>query len=87
VKADSRAAATRGLDKARLRGLMCENTANKKAFAEYARDLAADLAQMARASNLPTLAYWLELSRAEAECILDAHVGNDEKRSLPRVLH
>ena len=66
---------------------MCENTADEKAFAEYARDLAADLAQMARASNLPTLAYWLELSRAEAECILDAHHGNDEKRSPPPVLN
>jgi hypothetical protein len=66
---------------------MRENTANKKAFAEYARDLAADLAEMARASNLPTLAYWLELSRAEAECLLEAHSGNDEKRLPPLQLN
>jgi hypothetical protein len=66
---------------------MYGNSTGKKAFAEYARDLAADLAEMARASNLPTLAYWLEISRAEAECLLDAHFGDDEKRSPRRELN
>jgi hypothetical protein len=66
-----------------MRGRMRENITSKRAIAEYARDLTADLAEMARASNLPTLAYWLDLSRAEAECLLEAHAGNDEKE-LPR---
>jgi hypothetical protein len=66
---------------------MRENMTSKRAVAEYARDLTADLAAMARASNLPTLAYWLDLSRAEAECILDGHSGNDEKASLRRELN
>jgi hypothetical protein len=55
--------------------------------AEYARDLTADLAEMARASNLPTLAYWLELSRAEAESLLETHPGNDEEGPPPRELN
>jgi hypothetical protein len=66
---------------------MREDFTSKKAIAEYARDLTADLAAMARASNLPTLAYWLDLSRAEAECLLEAHSGSDEKESARRDLN
>jgi hypothetical protein len=66
---------------------MRENITSRKAVAEYARDLIADLAEMARASNLPTLAYWLDISRTEAECVLDAQSGNDEKASPRKELN
>jgi hypothetical protein len=66
---------------------MREDATSKKAMAEYARDLTADLAAMARASNLPTLAYWLDLSRAEAECILEADAGGDENESPRQALN